>query len=207
MLCSLTGVDTRDVIPFRLTGDAFKVFAQLPKERRRDNDAIKTALLGAFAPNPTAAYEQFVGRKLQPGESPDVYLAELRRLSSLFGGVSEKTLACAFAAGLPLTVRAYCTEGGDMSLDRLLTKARSVNGDDWEAGASRVAAAVVSEHIQRKRPRTATRTEESFDRPSTVSRRRCWVCGDTAHLAHRCSRRAAGNGSGEDGSAPASSQV
>ncbi|KAK8383422.1 hypothetical protein O3P69_019069 [Scylla paramamosain] len=42
------------------------------------------------------AYEQFVSRKLRNGESPDVYLAELRRLPSLFDGISDKTRACAF---------------------------------------------------------------------------------------------------------------
>ena len=52
-----------------------------------------------FAVDPYEAYELFIARRLRAGESPDVYLAELRRLASLFGGMTDKALAYAFVAG------------------------------------------------------------------------------------------------------------
>ena len=59
----LSGMEVANIIPFRLKGNAFTVFAQLPEDRRRDCDAIKTALLEAFALKPLTAYEQFAGKK------------------------------------------------------------------------------------------------------------------------------------------------
>ena len=37
-------------------------------------------------------------------ETVDIYLAKLRRLAVLFGGMSEKGLMCAFIAGIPESV-------------------------------------------------------------------------------------------------------
>ena len=44
-------------------------------------------------------------------EVVDVYLADLRRLSSLYDGVSDTALLCAFVAGLPDTVRQLLRAG------------------------------------------------------------------------------------------------
>ncbi|KRY40940.1 Beta-mannosidase [Trichinella spiralis] len=60
---------------------------------RSSIDKVKEALLAAFAADPFVAYDQFVSRKLGPDESPDVFLADLRKLATLFGGDSgESTL-------------------------------------------------------------------------------------------------------------------
>ena len=101
LICKLRNVnDVASIIPLRLSGDVFAVYLQLDEADRKKTEKIKKALLAAFAVDPYVAYEQFIGRKLQVGESPDVFLAELRRLASLFGGMPEKGLACAFVAGL-----------------------------------------------------------------------------------------------------------
>lgn len=54
----------------------------------------------------------FPARRHRPSESPDVYLADLRRLSALSGGIPEPALACTFVAGLPddvsRTIRTEC---------------------------------------------------------------------------------------------------
>ena len=42
--------------------------------------------------------------KLHLEETVDVYLAKLRRLSLLFGGMLEKGLTCAFIVGMSKTV-------------------------------------------------------------------------------------------------------
>ena len=134
LVCQLRGVkDLEKVIPLRLTGGAFAVYQQLSDEHKASGDKLKEALLAAFAQDPFLAYEQFIGRKLRPGEAADVYLADLRRLASLFGGVSDTALACAFAAGLPDSVRQILRAGSRMealSLEQLLTRARSIMADD-----------------------------------------------------------------------------
>ena len=80
-----------------------------------------------------------------PGESCDVYLAELRRLGVLFGGVSDKTLMCAFVAGLPDNVRQVLravTRLESMNVQEVLIRARAVMTDENSgivaAGISRV---------------------------------------------------------------------
>ena len=64
-------------------GGAFAIYLQLAELDRRSTEKVKEALLAAFAVDQYVAYEQF---KLLSGETPDVYLAELQHLASLFGG-------------------------------------------------------------------------------------------------------------------------
>ncbi|KRY40951.1 hypothetical protein T01_13273, partial [Trichinella spiralis] len=89
----------------RLTGGAFAVYLQLSADESSSVDNVKEAFLDAFMTDSFVAYDQFVSRKLGPDESSDVLLAELRRLATLIGVVSEKALACAFVAGVPQHVR------------------------------------------------------------------------------------------------------
>ncbi|KAF0298969.1 hypothetical protein FJT64_003672 [Amphibalanus amphitrite] len=90
-------------------------------------DGVRDALQAAFALDEYAAYEAFAARRLMPGESADVFLADLRRLAALFGGVPERALACAFVAGLPDSVRqmirAGCRADG-LDLSSVLARAR-----------------------------------------------------------------------------------
>ena len=127
-VCNLRGiVHLESVIPLRLTGGAFAVYQQLPDADKRDSGKITKALRTAFAVDSFTAYEQFVGRRLQPGETVDVFLAELRRLAVPFGGLSDKMLACAFVAGLPDTVKQLLGSGSRMDelpLSHILRRAR-----------------------------------------------------------------------------------
>ena len=134
LVCKLRGIKQLEkIIPLRLTGGAFAVYQQLSDENKASEARLKEALLAAFAQDSFLAYEQFIGRKLRHGEAADVYLADLRRLASLFGGVSDTALACAFVAGLPDSVRQILRAGSRMeslSLIQLLTRARSIMADD-----------------------------------------------------------------------------
>ncbi|XP_043222134.1 uncharacterized protein LOC122381710 [Amphibalanus amphitrite] len=143
MLCQLRGVAAETVIPLRLAGGAFHVWSQLPAASRCSLTAVRDALQAAFALDEYAAYEAFAARRLMPGESADVFLADLRRLAALFGGVPERALACAFVAGLPDSVRqmirAGCRADG-LDLSSVLARARAwrrrvvrvttISGDD-----------------------------------------------------------------------------
>lgn len=178
MLCELRGVALESVLPLRLTGGAFAVWSQLPTDSRGSLTAVRGALYAAFALDQYAAYEAFITRRLQPSESADVFLADLRRLSTLFGGMSERALVCAFVAGLPDNVRHTIRAGSraeGLDLDSVLTRARAVLSDE------RVAAAGVSEVKERDQSSMQVRNQLR-----TRRLRRCWTCGQSGHFAAVC---------------------
>ena len=174
------------MIPLRLTGGAFAVFQQMPESDKKNVEKIKAALKAAFAHDPFVAYDRFVGRKLLPSESADVYLAELRRLSSLFGGISDTGLACAFVAGLPEDVRQILRAGcrvESLNLDQLLARVRAVLADHCGATVG-AGAAMVAQRL----PLPAKNMQEvrPVHRPQNMSERRCYLCQGLNHLAKDC---------------------
>ncbi|KFD56888.1 hypothetical protein M514_02145 [Trichuris suis] len=130
LVCELSGVaDTAQVIPLRLTGGAFAVYQQMTPEDRKQSKKIKETLLAAFAVDRFVAYRQLTTRKLRSDESIDVFLAGLRRLSSLAGGASESLLGCVFVAGLPEHVQGALwadVRMEDLNLCQLLARAKAV---------------------------------------------------------------------------------
>ena len=201
ILCDLQGSDIVKVLPLKLKGDAFTVYAQMSARDRSSYQVVKEALYSAFAPDAIGAYEEFAARRLKSGEAVDVFLADLRRLSSLFGGVSDRTLICSFISGLPFHVR-EAVGGGcrvqDLTIDSVLTKARRAVRNDPAIAAAAAGG-------RRSRPQgNSLETTVSTSGDEKRTRRRCWVCGDPNHLASRCPRRA-GNAVGDGASAPASS--
>ena len=195
VLCKHRGVDLTGVLPARLSGGAFAVWLQMPEDARDSADAVRDALYDAFAMDRLAAYDAYASRRLQPGESADVYLADLRRLASLYGGVPESALACAFISGLPDAVRKTIragTRAEALDLASILARARAVLSDERVA----VAAAVAREDTSRRAPNV-----RMAKRPP----RRCWTCGESGHIAATCPRREAGNAPGDGASAQAPS--
>ena len=77
------------------------MYQQLSEEKRADFGCIKDVLYTAFALSPVTAYKQFVAHRLRPGETVDIYLAELRKPATQFGGMTERGLVCTFIAGFP----------------------------------------------------------------------------------------------------------
>ena len=192
ILCDLQGSDIIKVMPLRLKGDAFTVYAQLPARDRTSFQAVKDALYSAFAPDAIGAYEEFVARKLRPGEAVDVFLADLRRLSSLFGGVSDRTLVCSFISGLPCYVREAVSGDcrvQDLTIDSVLTKARRIVKSDQTTAAAFGGRGTRSQD-------TSHETSAARSGAERRATRRCWVCSDPSHLAFRCPRRA-GNAVGD----------
>ncbi|KFD48910.1 hypothetical protein M514_10273 [Trichuris suis] len=163
-----------DVVPLRPTGGAFAVYLQLTDKEKKSAEEVKRALLAAFAVDSFVAYEQFVARRLGGDESPDVFLADLRRLVSLFGGVSDKALRCAFVAGLPEHVRQPLRGGSrleELNLSQVLARARAVITDDRPGDARE---AFLGAKEAKSSPRVA------------VSAQRCYACGVPNHFARNC---------------------
>lgn len=183
MVCTLSqresgAVETRQevVIPLRLKGGALSVYRQLSEGDKKDPEKIKTALKRAFALDKFTAYERFMDRRLGVGESVDVYVAELQQLATLFGGMSEEGLCCAFIAGLPDAVKHVLKAGArvdSLSLGELADRARAVLREESDAAAMLAGA---------RRPVAP---------PSGGGGRRrgpCFTCGETSHIARDCPR-------------------
>ena len=193
LVCELRKVtDLTTVLPLRLTGSAFAVYQQLPKEKKGKFEEVKKSLLAAFATNSFTAYEQFASRKLKAGESPDVYLANLRTLAEQFGGVSDKTLTCAFVVGLPDGIRQALRAGADMDglkIEAILRRARALLLDEG-TGMACGAVPVRSEGRDEEGPeevcagavRPGTRGREEV----RGSQRGCFRCGGQNHFARHC---------------------
>lgn len=216
LVCRLRGVtDLHNIVPLRLTGGAFSVYQQLKSTDKGNYDKIKSALTSAFAVDKFIAYEQFVGRRLRSEESVDVYLADLRRLAVLFGGIPDAGLSCAFVAGLPDSARHILRAGTrleDMDISQIVARARAVLAEE------NISAGVASFSNQQSRASPAsvgvlcrTCNQPNHYARACLARRgwrrggrvsvRCYACGQPGHIASSCP----GNGLGEAAPAPASS--
>jgi len=217
LVCQLSGVKRIEcVVPMRLTGGAYAVYQQLSDEKRANFACIKEALYTAFALNSVTAYKQFAARRLRPGETVDVFLAELRKLAVLFGGMPERGLICAFIAGLPEHAEELLqatSRVDDLGISEILARARAILKDS-SAGIGLAAAATHPPCCQAKE--TAAQTKcYSCNGPNHLARdclmRResprprttltCYRCKRQGHIARNCP----GNGKGDDSSAPVSS--
>ena len=188
LVCELRKVDdVAAVLPLRLTGSAFAVYQQLPKEKKIKVCEIKKSLLAAFAVNSFAAYEQFTTRKLVTGESPDVFVANLRTLADQFGGVSERTLMCAFVTGLPDGVRHMLRAGAnveDMKMDTVLKRARALLSDEGNGTACGLMMASGEGRKEERQEEVCASVATSGAR--TGSQRGCFKCGGPNHFARHC---------------------
>lgn len=230
LVCSLRGLKCPEtLIPLRLSGGAFAVYQQLSSAVKQDFAKLKEALLTSFSLDCFAAYEQFSTRRLGPGETVDVFLAELRRLAMHFGGVSEKALICAFVAGLPDAIRhtlRASTRMEALTVEQVLVRARAILADEpLIAAAAR--APMLPPPARRGQPDTPLlksdrvcfechqpnhlakdcllrRGRMQYDKPGRgrIGRKvTCYRCGLVGHVAAGCP----GNEEGEEPSAPASS--
>lgn len=225
LVCSLRGVTALEsVIPLRLTGGAFAVYQQLPSSDKKDTSKMKEALTAAFGIDAFSAYERFASRRIQPGESVDVFLAALRKLTNCFGGLPDKALACAFVAGLPESTRQTLRANSRLealTLQQLVARARIVMAEDSNfvcaghgkhrtEGRPRDATPVCSEcqapnhHakdclLRRQTTRRDERRRNSDGLRNPRRRGPCFRCGEYGHLVATCP----GNGDGAKESAPA----
>ena len=133
LVCELRKIkDVVTVIPLRLAGQAYDVYSQIPAEDKKDLTKVKAALTRAFSIDSFTAFDKFKNRRLQADETVDSFLADLRRLATIFGGATDKILQCCFVSGLPERVRHTLrskTQLESMTLDELLNRARIVIAD------------------------------------------------------------------------------
>ena len=172
-LCRRRGISFTDVQPERLTGAAFAVWDQLSDEAKDSTEAVRNALYDAFALNRHAAYAAFQNRELQPGESADTYLADLRRLIALVSddAFPDSVLDAKFISGLPAPVRSQLkagTRAQRLPLSDLVKLTREILSDEHCEVPTAVAGAVAA--------RPASAQPRRGARP-TRPPRCCWTCG------------------------------
>uniref|UniRef100_A0A5S6QBA8 CCHC-type domain-containing protein n=1 Tax=Trichuris muris TaxID=70415 RepID=A0A5S6QBA8_TRIMR len=140
---------------------------------------VKERLLAAFAPDPLTAFREFKARRLRDGETPDAFLAELRRLALLASRVPDKILASAFIDGLPERVQEMMRSGTlveNFSLDELLARARAM-----------LATGPPSSSVGPEPAAAASLTASAPENSSTDWR--CYACGGVNHFARECPTR------------------
>ncbi len=74
----------------------------------------------------------------------DVFLAELRKLATQFGGMTERGLACSFIAGLPEhaeNLLQATTRVDDLPISEILARTRAILKDSLTGRESAAAAA------------------------------------------------------------------
>ena len=186
VVCDLNQVDEECdivyVIALQLTGSAYTVYQQMTAKKKKSQKEIEKALLAAYEVNPFKAYAQFKDMKLTADERVDEYLATLKRLSRVMGGVSNAVMLCAFVEGLPERVKRALralVSVEQSTLEEVLVKARSLMMEETKAAC----AAVVSGK--------ARRWQEDDGRPTGRSRRergplRCYQCEGVGHVKSRC---------------------
>ena len=170
--------------------------------------------------HPFIAWKQFVGRRLEPSETVDVYQADLRRLAVPFGGATDRILECAFLAGLPDDVSRLLLASlrlDELGINELLARARNILLDtEMVAATARITETLSKEQHAASdsavpRPRESPRcyrcgglNDYSKDYRSqgnmggandqkTQERLHCHRCDKLGHIA----RNRPGNGSGD----------
>lgn len=117
-------------VPLFLSGPAYSVYDGLESSTKQDYSLLRNALSKAFSLSAFSAYESFVARRYVPGEAPDVYLSDLRRLGKLVSPiVDEAWLKCAFVSGLPREVKVQLkasSAADDLSLSETLERTRTI---------------------------------------------------------------------------------
>ena len=152
------------VIPLRLTKGAYAVYQQLGDDASLEE--IKQALYAAFGADPFVAWRQFTEQRLEPDETVDVYLADLRKLAVPFGSATPCILGCAFLAGLLDDTSRLLQASlrlNELGLVKLPARARNILKDDMEP----VLAAVEVPKSPREGPR-------------------CYRCGGPNHFSRDC---------------------
>lgn len=172
LLCGLRSVSLMAVLPTRLRGGAFAVWSRMPSATRYHLPSVKAKLFKAFAMDPFSAQAEMSRRRLQPGETADVYLAALQQLAELMGGLPERAIALSFVNGLPAAAQAAVRDGiGEtFSLECVLDRARAVLSRT-EALPAETTAPVVAAAARMGQPR-----------PLPV----CYRCRKRGHIAREC---------------------
>ena len=187
LVCGLqkTNGDMAVIIPLFLEGPAYDVYAQMSEDERKDEAKLKAALKVAFGLSPSLAYAKFKARSLMEGESPDAFLAELRRLgrticASANNDAVDDFVVCQFADGLPEPARSQLRAlkgGSDWQLPSVLQCAKGLlQQRDVDSAGGFLGHASTYKAQAREADRKASGTARNVEKVRRVESR-CVGCG------------------------------
>ena len=163
-------------LPLFLEGDAFLVFSTMPTADKKKKDKVKDVMVKSFSAVLSEAYAQFTSRKLKLDESPDAFVADLRRLLESSGHEvkddKDAVMISQMLAGLPRDMSSQVRlsfAGKDLTLSgcldavRALVAARGVSSSTGTSAASNVVCHQCKEpgHIQRFCPKRVSSGDRS----------------------------------------------
>lgn len=192
-LRKLTELET--VIPLFLENAAFQVYNELSDSDKADVNAIKSALIDAFALNSFQAYERFT-KRVWCDEPVDVFVTDLRKLARLAGVLSDRLLLNAFIVGLPAVVsrelRAV-TKIESLALSEVVSRARSLMAELVERPISLGAAGRDEPRVDRPRAGIGQAIRcfrcggpHLMRACPSKGRFTCWTCGQEGHISKNC---------------------
>jgi hypothetical protein len=169
--------ELEDFLPLFLYGGAFSVYQNLNEKIKNEYKLLKAALISCFSLNQFQAYNQLFSRKLEYGESVDVYVADLKRLSDLVSPNvdNDEWVKCAVISGLPQDIKQQLTGActlEQLKLQDVVDRARTlVKANDGAVSAVSLSG---NENWRGKRQQ----------QPAG-----CYTCGKEGHTAKYCSQQ------------------
>ena len=146
-------------IPTLFEGLALMTYLEMPEDDKKDFNKIVSALTNKFVPEEVRvqSLREFEARKQMPGESPHVYLFQLKKLlhtalPNLEGDTRETMLLQHFIDGLPKSISQQLRAAPDIKTahDAMLrARLLSVHVEEMPQSAAAVPSEVGNEVIQR----------------------------------------------------------
>jgi len=188
--------DMARIIPLFLEGSAYDVYSQLSADERGNAGRLKIALKSAFGLSPSLAYAKFKTRILMDGESPDAFLAELRRLGRTICSVEGSTIVdefviCQFVDGFPEPTRSQlrALTSGNWTIKTVLNCAKNLQRQNLDT----VGGLVSGVNQDAGRTRESLKKSELYRRENNtsinkqnVSKMRCFRCNRIGHTMRNC---------------------
>jgi hypothetical protein len=191
-------------LPLFLSGGAFKVYQGLLEDDKSDYIKVKNSLKRAFSVDSFKAYEELMCRKIQNGETVDVYLADLKRLSRLISDpLNDEFLKCAFVMGLNDDIRKQIRAACSMDmlcLEEIVERVRSLmKSSDYNHCMAGIKNSNFPHKNQQQRSVVTcfkcgvvghiSRNCTQMDRFRSQNERKCYLCGSVEHIVSGCPKR------------------
>jgi hypothetical protein len=189
-------------MPLFLNDGALAVYESLSENVKSDYGKLKQSLTKAFSVNKFTAFDMLCERKLNVGESVDVYIADLRRLTGLVSQATdnEDWLQCLFIRGLPDVVRRQLMAAcklEDMSIDDIVCRTRSlIQVEPVEKSFSSLT--VSNQRVNRDSVVCYSCNKKGHISYDCINKPlnkmvRCYACGKEGHISPNCPRKSAKN--------------